>query len=110
MKSRGRQQCFCGFDKELIVEPERLAEMASASKLDREWLSLRQLTEYASVSERTLREWLHRQTDALPAVRVDGKILVRRSQFDAWLEHHRIQPGALVDVDAIVNGLVRDAG
>src|SRR6266404_3969376 len=50
--------------------------MASKSMLDRELLSLRGLTEYASVSERTLREWLHRSTDALPAVRFDGKILV----------------------------------
>ena len=50
--------------------------MASKSMLDRELLSLRELTEYASVSERTLREWLHRSTDALPAVRFDGKILV----------------------------------
>ncbi len=84
--------------------------MTTAPKIDREWLSLRQLTEYASVSERTLREWLHRATDALPAVRVDGKILVRRSEFDAWLERHRIEPGAEIDVDGIVNGLLRDAG
>ena len=41
---------------------------------------------------------------------VDGKILVRRSQFDAWLERHTIKPGASVDVDAIVDGLLRDAG
>jgi excisionase family DNA binding protein len=84
--------------------------MTSSVKIDREWLSLRQLTEYAAVSERTLREWLHRSTDALPAVRVDGKILVRRSQFDAWLECHRIDPSAQIDVDGIVNGLLRDAG
>ena len=84
--------------------------MPTTAQIDREWLSLRQLTEYAAVSDRTLREWLHRATDALPAVRVDGKILVRRSQFDAWLERHRIQPGAQIDVDGIVNGLLRDAG
>jgi excisionase family DNA binding protein len=83
--------------------------MASIIRIDREWLSLRQLTEYAAVSERTLREWLHRATDALPAVRVNGKILVRRSQFDVWLERHRITPDAQVDVNAIVNGLLRDA-
>lgn len=84
--------------------------MTSASKIDREWLSIRQLTEYAAISERTLREWLHRDKDPLPAVRVDGKILVRRSRFDAWLERHRIQSSSSVDVDAIVNGLLRDAG
>jgi excisionase family DNA binding protein len=82
--------------------------MASKLTIDRGWLSLRELTEYASVSERTLREWLHRSTDALPAVRVDGKILVRRSEFDEWLEHHRIRADAPVDVDGIVNGLFED--
>jgi len=83
--------------------------MTATARLDREWLSLRQLTEYASVSERTLRDWLHRATDALPAVRVDGKILVRRSEFDAWLGRHRIEPRAEIDVDAIVDGLLKDA-
>jgi excisionase family DNA binding protein len=83
--------------------------MARKVTIDREWLSLRQLTEYAAVSDRTLREWLHRSTDALPAVRVDGKILVQRSQFDSWLERHRIQPDASIDVDAIVDGLLKDA-
>jgi excisionase family DNA binding protein len=81
--------------------------MPSTVQIDREWLSLRQLTEYAAVSDRTLRDWMHRQPDPLPAVQVDGKILVRRSQFDAWLERYRIKPGTSVDVDAIVGDLVR---
>ena len=82
--------------------------MASTLTIDREWFSVRQLTAYAAVSERTVRDWLHRTTDALPAVRVDGKILVKRSQFDAWLERHRIRPEEPVDVDSIVNSLLRD--
>jgi hypothetical protein len=49
--------------------------MANAVHVDREWLGLRQLTEYAAVSERTLRAWMHRQVDPLPAVQVDGKSL-----------------------------------
>jgi len=81
--------------------------MASKT-IDREWLTLRQVTQYAGVCERTLRTWLHRATDALPAVRVDGKFLVRRSEFDAWLGHHRIQPGAAIDVDGIVSDVLRD--
>ena len=44
----------------------------------REWLGLRQLTEYAAVSERTIRAWIHAPVDPLPAVQVDRKILVRR--------------------------------
>lgn len=80
--------------------------MASNLTIERGWLSLRELTEYASVSERTLREWVHRSTDALPAVRVDGKILVRKSEFDAWLERHRIRPDS-IDVGKIVDDVLK---
>jgi hypothetical protein len=82
--------------------------MASTFTTDREWLSLHELTEYASVSVRTLRQWLNRTTDALPGVRVDGKILVRRTLFDAWLESHRIKPDAEVDLEGIVSSVLRN--
>ena len=81
----------------------------ASTHLNREWLDLRQLTQYAAISERTLRGWLHRPNDPLPAVRVEGKILVRRSEFDAWLERHRIQPDAAIDVNGIMNDLLKDA-
>lgn len=42
-----------------------------------EWLDLKELTRHACVSERTLREWIHRAVHPLPAVRVGCKILVR---------------------------------
>lgn len=63
------------------------------------WLDLRALQKYAGVSERSLRAWIHRPINPLPAVRVGGKILVRRSTFDQWLENHRVKA---VDVAAIV--------
>jgi excisionase family DNA binding protein len=88
--------------------PETTSFMATRT-IDREWLSLRELTEYAAVSERTLREWLHRPTDPLPGVCVRGKILVRRPQFDEWLEHHRIRPDTL-DVEGIVKAVLKDLG
>lgn len=70
-----------------------------------EWMDLRSLTEYASVSERTLREWIRRPQDPLPAVQVDRKIFVRRSQFDRWLESHPLQTDS-VDIDRIVDEVV----
>lgn len=73
----------------------------------REWMSLRELTAYAAVSERTLREWMHRECNPLPAVQVEGKILVRRSVFNAWLERHSIRAKQTLDVDAIVNELTK---
>jgi excisionase family DNA binding protein len=68
-----------------------------------EWLDLKALQRYACVSERTLREWIHRSANPLPAARVGTKILVRRSTFDQWLENHRLKT---IDVGCMVDELV----
>ena len=68
-----------------------------------EWMDLKALQGYACVSERTLREWIHRPINPLPAARVGAKILVRRSAFDHWLEDHRMKT---LDVGCIVDELV----
>ena len=72
-----------------------------------EWMSLRKLREYADVSERTVRSWIHSAVDPLPAVRVSGKILVRRSEFDAWLAKHSIKPLEKSDLDDIVKDVLQ---
>jgi hypothetical protein len=52
--------------------------------------SLKGLAGYSSLSPRTLRAFTDLLPDeALPCYRLPGKILVRRSEFDAWLEHYR---------------------
>jgi hypothetical protein len=73
----------------------------------REWLDLRALTEYACVSERTLREWIHRAENPLPAVQVGNKLPVKKNVFDQWLAAHTIAPSGTVDgiVEDIVKGL-----
>jgi excisionase family DNA binding protein len=68
-----------------------------------EWLDLKALQAYACVSERTLREWIHRPDNPLPASRVGTKILVRRSSFDRWLESHKVKS---IDVACIVNEMI----
>jgi len=68
-----------------------------------EWLDLKALQHYACVSERTLREWIHRASNPLPTARVGTKILVRRSTFDHWLENHNLKA---IDVGCIVDELV----
>lgn len=72
-------------------------------QLTTEWLDLKALQKYACVSERTLREWIHRTSNPLPAVRVGSKILVRRSAFDRWLESHHVKS---VDVSGIVKEIL----
>jgi excisionase family DNA binding protein len=68
-----------------------------------EWLDLKALQRYACVSDRTLREWVHRSINPLPAAQVGTKILVRRSTFDRWLENHSLKT---IDVGCIVDELV----
>jgi excisionase family DNA binding protein len=68
-----------------------------------EWMDLKTLQQYADVSERTLREWIHRASNPLPAVRVGAKLLIRRSTFDHWLESHQLKA---VDVGCIVDEMV----
>jgi site-specific recombinase XerD len=71
-----------------------------------EWLDLRNLTRYASVSRRTLQEWLHRVSDPLPASQVDKKILVSRKMFDQWLARHPFRPAEAVDIDRLLDDIV----
>ena len=68
-----------------------------------EWLDLKALTGYACVSERTLRESIHRPENPLPAVRVGTKLLVRRTSFDQWLENHMLKS---VDVGCMVDEIL----
>ena len=55
------------------------------------FLSLRALAGYSSLSVRTLRHFIDElpPEQALPCYRLPGKLLVRRSEFDAWLEQYR---------------------
>ncbi len=84
--------------------PARVREPspASSGRITSEWLGLRHLAEYSDTSERTLRGWIHSPVDPLPAVRIGGKILVRRHEFNVWLERYRIKPLASEQVNAIV--------
>ena len=96
----------------MLARIAHVVEMGPAETQEKrpEWMSLRRLREYADVSERTVRSWIHSPVDPLPAVRVAGKILVRRSEFDTWLGRHRVKPLEGVDVDGIVRDVLQGLG
>ena len=73
-----------------------------------EWMDLKTVTRYAAVSERTIREWIHRATSPLPALRVGTKILVNRSVFNDWLKLHPLSPANAVDVAAIAKQIITE--
>ncbi len=68
-----------------------------------EWMDLRTTQAYVSVSERTLRDWIHRERDPLPAFQDGGKIFISRSRLDRWMESHPITASSVGDVGAIVD-------
>lgn len=71
-----------------------------------EWLDLTSLQQYADVSNRTLRLWIHRADNPLPAAQVGRKILVRKREFDRWLRQHR-SPKSADTVKAIVDDVMK---
>jgi excisionase family DNA binding protein len=85
-----------------------LAEQVVFSNALDPFLSLRALANYSCVSVRKLRELLDDSAHPLPHYRLGSKILVRRSEFDAWMAVYR-QVGQ-ADVERIVDSVMRDLG
>jgi excisionase family DNA binding protein len=78
-----------GQDRPTLAVVEHLVLTAPADP----YLSLAKLAEYSGLSRRTLRKFLDRNppAQALPCYRLDGKVLVRRSDFDTFMEQYRTQ-------------------
>lgn len=66
------------------------------------YMPLRLLATYSGLSVRTLRSYLVDRGSPLPHYRIGGKVLVRRSEFDAWASRFRVSTTGAVD------GLVRE--
>jgi len=78
-----------GQDRPRLALVERVMLSAPADP----YLSLRALSDYSNLSVRTLRKFLERTppSQALPCYRLDGKVVVRRSEFDRYMEQYRAQ-------------------
>ncbi len=73
---------------------------------DNAFLGLKELARYSGRSVRSLREDLRDPVRPLPHYRVGGRILIRRSHYDLWVETCRVkQPDLGAVVDDIVKGL-----
>lgn len=79
-------------------------EVVVSTPLD-PFLGLRALASYSGLSVRKLRDHLDEPAHPLPCYRVGGKILVRRSEFDAWIA--RFRQAGRADVDRIVAEVIR---
>jgi hypothetical protein len=71
-----------------------------------EWMDLKMLERYASVSNRTLRSWIKDSENPLPASARGGKLFVSRRVFDEWMKGHTVEPVS-IDVERTVNDILK---
>ena len=62
------------------------------------------LSSYCDLAVSTLRDYLRHGRNPIPYFKVKGKILVRKTEFDAWLEGFRAN--RKVDLNAIADEVV----
>ena len=55
------------------------------------YLTLRTLGAYSNCSVRWLRDRLVDRAHPLPHFRIGGKLLVKREDFDQWMDVHRVE-------------------
>ena len=85
-----------------MILPDSIAEKGI---LKDQLFDLKRLSAYSSLSVSTLR---HHVRDGLPAYSVRGKILVRRSEFDRWLEGFRVSREQ--DLDQLADEIMAEIG
>jgi excisionase family DNA binding protein len=87
------------------LEPIRLARTPVSKQRGDPYLPLKELSQYSGLSLRKLRQHLTDPVHPLPHYRVGGKILVRQSDFDAWMNNFRVATTAR-GIDTIVDDVV----
>jgi hypothetical protein len=88
-------------DKTSFFEPMLMRGAAEEGR----YFDLKALAAYASLSVRSLRSYVADPIDPLPSFRVRKKILVKKSDFDAWLKKHRVEPHEL---DPLIDEVLAD--
>jgi excisionase family DNA binding protein len=85
-----------------MIIPDNIIEPAITLK--DQYFDLPGLARYCSLKVPTLRS--HISSGDLPAFKVKGKILIKKSEFDSWLERYRVNKKR--DLDNIVAGILSD--
>lgn len=73
------------------------------------YFDLRALAVYSSASVRWLRDRLVDRNHPLPHHRVEGKLLVKKEDFDQWISEYR-QDRPSDELESVVNGVLEKVG
>jgi excisionase family DNA binding protein len=76
----------------------------SCMQTQQKYFDLRTLATYSGMGISTLRS--HIRTGGLPAYKAGGKILVKRDDFDSWMESHRLNTD--LDLNSLVDEVMQD--
>lgn len=79
--------------------------MGAVVRVDDAYLPLAALSTYSGISVRKLHDYLRHQAYPLPHYRIGGRILVRKSEYDAWAQQFRASASS--SVDSIVSDVMR---
>jgi len=75
--------------------------------METEYLTIKQLSTYAGLGQRTIRYFLLSQEHRLPHFRIGNKIIrISRKEFDEWIKHFRSEKNS--SIDEVVSSILKD--
>ena len=83
-----------------MILPDSITE--TVISLKDQYFDLQGLSVYCSLKVPTLRD--HIKSGSLPCFKVKGKILIKKSEFDTWLEVHRLNKKQ--ELDGLIDGVL----
>ena len=86
-----------------MILPDNIVEPAISLK--DQYFDLKGLEAYSALKVPTLRDYI--KSGNLPCFKVKGKILIRKSEFDSWLEDYRVNRAKEINdiVDDVMSSL-----
>ena len=85
-----------------MLLPDNIAEYGITLK--DQYFDLKGLSLYSALKIPSLRDYIRYK--GLPCFKVKGKILIKKSEFDRWIEGYRVDKKK--DLDQLVNGVLKD--
>jgi predicted DNA-binding transcriptional regulator AlpA len=80
-------------------------DFQGTSRTKDKYLKLKAMSAYSGISIRKLRECIKDAEHPLPCFRMEGMILVKRSEFDRWMERHfRLRKR---DIDQVIDEVMK---
>jgi hypothetical protein len=80
--------------------------MAQPGNIETEYFDLRAFSQFSSIPVPTARDYIKKE--GLPCFKVRGKVLIKRTEFEVWLEGYRLKSNVGEVVNSVLNSLASD--